>query len=97
LIVWLCVEIPFVVEEPFREETIDRFVEIKKVVSGISGVSFNVFIAVFHVFKLVRVFSGCKFSSGIEGYSCGRKIDIYRYPKMIWIERVGYETERFHS
>ena len=89
--------ISYVVEDPFREKTIDRFVEIKKVVSGISGVSFNVFIAVLQVFKLVRVFSGCKFSSGIEGYSCGRKIDIYRYSKMSWIEKVGYETERFHS
>ena len=63
---------------------------------GVSGVFFNVFIAVFHVFKLVKVFSGYKFSSGIEGYTCERKIDIYRYLKLIWIERVSYETEKLH-
>ena len=60
-----------------NKETIDRFREVKKVVTGISGVFFNVFIAVFHVFKVVRVFSGCNFSSGIEGYSCEGKINIY--------------------
>ena len=51
----------------------------------------------FHVFKLVKVFSGCEFGSVIEGCSCGRKIDNYRYPKLIWVERVSFETERLHS
>ena len=80
-----------------KKETIDRFQEVKKVVTGISGVFFNVFIAVFRVFKLVKAFSGCEFSSGIEGYSCERKIDIYRYPKLIWIEKVSHETEKLRS
>jgi len=71
------VDIPFVVEEPFREETIDRFGGMRKAVTGISVVFFNVFLAVFHIFKLVKVLSGCKFSSGIEGYSCEGKIDNY--------------------
>ena len=41
------VDISFVVEEPFREKTIDRFGEMKKVVTDISVVFFNVFISVF--------------------------------------------------
>ena len=41
------VDIPFVVGEPFREETIDRFREMKKVVTGISVVFLNVFVTVF--------------------------------------------------
>ena len=51
----------------------------------------------FHVFNLVKVFSGRKFVSVIEGFSCERKTDIYRYLNFIWIERLSYETERLHS
>ena len=39
------VGIPLFVEEPFREETIDRFEGMKKAVTGVSVV-FNVFILV---------------------------------------------------
>ena len=41
LIVWLYVDLSFVVEEPFREETIDRFGEMKKVVTGVSMKAMN--------------------------------------------------------
>ena len=41
------VDISFVVEEPFREETIDRFGGMKKAITCVSVVSFNVFISVF--------------------------------------------------
>ena len=97
MIVWLCVDIPFVVEEPFREETIGHFERKEKSSLGyLHGVLHRIHNS-FHVIILVKVFSGYKFSSGVAGYSCEEKIDIYQYPKLMWIERVSYETERFHS
>ena len=41
------VGIPLFVEEPFREETIDRFGGMKKVVTSVSVVFFSVLISVF--------------------------------------------------
>ena len=47
MILWLFVGIPFVVEEPFKEETIDPFLEIKKVVASIFVVFSKVFVTFF--------------------------------------------------